>query len=500
MRVISILFFGLLAPFSLFAQNINPEEDEIFKYAELSEIHLTISANDKAFLLNPDNANSSVFFPATFRMKNQVMDTILQQQVGIRLRGNTSRQHEKQSYRIDFREYGGEKFFDYKKFNLKSDVNDPSLMREILTYDFYRKMNVPAPRLHVLKFFMNSEYMGVYLNVEVIDDEFIDKRFKHEDGFLYKCEYGANLRDNGQVFNQSIFDSQMNQSEDTRAELDNFVDVLNNVDASVFQTEIEKVFSVDRFLRQLAVEALLGHWDGYSYNKNNFYLFYDAQSKLVEFIPYDTDNTWGIDWVNRDWATRNLNQWYASGDPRPLTTKILSIPEYKWRYTMYIRELMDSYFKSSYILPKWNAHKELLTEAIAEDTYFSRAFGFTHADFLNAYTQAMNNHVKYGIQQYVDVRSTKAIEQIPALITSVELPEKGVGIPFPNPSTSSSFFVYVSSNFTNQPYVYTSTGLEVSVKFEKEGADWLVTMPSETVSGLYLVRIGNNVSKWIYAK
>lgn len=492
-----VLFLFVIHSAPVLAQNINPGEDAIFNYNDLAEIHLSLTSADKDFLLNPANASSTTFVAAYFRMKNASMDTTLAQSVGIRLRGNTSRQHEKQSYRIDFREFGGDKFFGYKKFNLKSDVNDPSLLREILTYACYRNMDVPAPRVHTLKFFMNNEYMGVYLNVEVIDDEFIDKRYQHEDGFLYKCAYGANLRDNGQVFDNGIFESQMNEGTDTRTELDHFVDVLNNTSTTNFVTEIEKVFSVDRFLRQLAVEALLGHWDGYSYNKNNFYLFYDAQTKLIEFIPYDTDNTWGIDWVNRDWGTRDLNQWYTGGDPRPLTTKILAIPDYKWRYTLYLKDLLENFFNESYVLPKWNSHKALIGQAVEEDTYFSRAFGFTHTDFLNAYSAGMNNHVKYGIEEYLQTRSAKAIEQIPALITSVEVKAAIDLTVFPNPSSHTIFNIQTLPHALYPPLIYTTTGIPVSVQITAHDEALEISLPASSPPGLYLIRYHDQVIKWV---
>ena len=68
----------------------------------------------------------------------------------------------------------------------------------------------------------------------------------------------------------------MNEDLDTRSELNHFVEILNNSTGANFKTEIEKVFNVDGFLRQMAVEALIGHWDGYSYLNNNYYLYYNS--------------------------------------------------------------------------------------------------------------------------------------------------------------------------------------------------------------------------------
>ena len=36
---------------------------------------------------------------------------------------------------------------------------------------------------------------------------------------------------------------------------------------------IEDNFEVDLYLKTLAAEILIGHWDGYAYNHNNYYLY-----------------------------------------------------------------------------------------------------------------------------------------------------------------------------------------------------------------------------------
>ena len=120
-------------------------------------------------------------------------------------------------------------------------------------------MNVLAPRIAPTVVYINEEFKGVYLNIEQIDDEFIDKRFDTEDGFLYKCAYSATLEDNGQINNFELNKVKMNEDLDTRSELNHFVEILNNSTGANFKTEIEKVFNVDGFLRQMAVEALIGH-------------------------------------------------------------------------------------------------------------------------------------------------------------------------------------------------------------------------------------------------
>jgi hypothetical protein len=489
-----LLFLSL----NLWAQNINPGTDPIFRANEVASIYLILTPEAKAFLFDPANVNSEDYFPATFRMVNTIMDTLLQLQVGIRLRGNTSRYQLKKAFKIDFREYSGGKFFGYKKFNLKPNVNDPSLVREPRTLQYYREMNVAAARSHPVKLFMNDEYMGIYMNIEQIDDEFVQSRFGHEQGYLYKCRYGANLTDNGQVFDAVLFESEINTLTDTRTEMDHFIKVLNNTSDANFQTEIEKVLQVDRYIRQMAVEALLGHWDAYSYNMNNFYLYYNGQTHLVEFIPYDTDNTWGIDWVGINWGTRDLNQWAKTNEPRPLTKRILQVPAYKQFYIGYLRELIETYFNEAYLLPILDSYKELLSSSVSSDTYFVNAFGFTYSDFLNSFNTGMTNHVKYGIKQYLNARTASAIQQIPAIITNVST-EVSPDALFPNPSREPRAYYYSNTTSSILPVVYTSLGNRQSVEIERiDDTHTKISLPLQASTGLYLIQIDGKIFRWIY--
>lgn len=501
------LIFSILSlfSFSLSAQPGNPgdpvaEEEYIFRPNELSIIRLTLSPEDKAFLLDPDNVESEIYLEAIFQMTNSKMDTVLEASVGVRLRGNTSRYHNKKPFKIDFREFGGGKFFNLKKFNLKPNTNDPSQVREPLTLQYYREMNVPAARTHPLRLYMNDEYMGVYSNTEQIDDEFLDLRYGHEDGFLYKCSYGANLVDDGQVFNTTIYESELNEEDDTRIELDHFVDVLNNTSDINFSTEIENVFEVDGYLSQLAVEAVVGHWDGYSYNQNNYYLFFNGQTQKFEFFPYDADNTWGIDWVGRDWGTRDLNDWAKIDQPRPLTKRILAVPAYREKYEDYIALLLELHFNEDYLNPILEKYQTILDVAVSEDTYFDDSFGFTYSDFINSFSEGMDNHVKYGIKEYLEVRTQSALEQLPGLITNIDHNQtESTEFIYPNPSDSPKVYIYTETGAVTNPIVYSSTGVEVPVKstpIDSKHAELI--FPDHTPFGLYLIRVNGSMYRWIY--
>ena len=249
----------------------------------------------------------------------------------------------------------------------------------------YRLMNVLAPRVAPTVVYINEEFKGVYLNIEQIDDEFIDKRFDTEAGFLYKCAYSATLEDDGQINDLELYDVKMNEETDTRSELNHFVGILNNSTDANFRTEIEPIFVCQNgFLRPMAVEAIIGHWDGYSYLNNNYYLYYNPGTSLQTITTFNHSHPTGIDWVDRDWATRDLTHFYRHNQARPLSSRLLEVDEYRDRYYYYLGRLFDEYFTEAYLFPKFDFYKELLKPTV-KDIYFDDSFDFSYQDFLNAF-------------------------------------------------------------------------------------------------------------------
>lgn len=491
---VAILFLAI----RLTAQVVNPGPDKVFRPDEVMWIYLDMNPAHKAFLQDPANAFSETYFPATIRLKNSQMDTTLVAPVGVRLRGNTSRLHDKKSFKIDFREFGGAKFLEYKKFNLKANVNDPSFVREALSLEQYREIGVLAARTHHVSLYINDEYMGLYLNVEQVDDVFLKMRFGHSNGHMYKCNWGANLASSSQALDGALMESEINKSTDTRTEIGQFITTLNATSTTNFPAVIESTFEVDRYLRQLAVEALVGHWDGYSYNQNNYYLYYNGNTSKVEFIPYDVDNTWGIDWVGKDWATYNLSTWYMPGQSRPLTKRILAVPAYFEKYKAYLRELLETTFTHTYVDPFLSQSQAMLEDHVSADTYFALAFGFTLQDFLNSGTTSMDNHVAYGIKEYLDERVRTAQLQMPDLVTA--LPESGrVSVTYPNPSRQPEFRYTSDTADPRSLRLYRTDGTPVPALVSREDDRTLRVVAEPALApGLYLLRDGAKTSKWVF--
>ena len=102
-----------LIPLASFGQLVHPPNSPAFLQNEVAKIYITMNAQDFSTMVG-DSLGTSYEFPATFiyqsSMVNDTVDT-----VGIRLRGNTSLQSAKKSFKIDFNVYQpGFKWYDLK--------------------------------------------------------------------------------------------------------------------------------------------------------------------------------------------------------------------------------------------------------------------------------------------------------------------------------------------------------------------------------------------------
>ena len=412
-----ILLLVLCLGFSyLFAQVPQPANNLAFLQDEVASVYITIEPDSLNTLLG-DSLYSSHEFMAemTYAYSGGV---IVYDSIGFRARGNTSLASQKKSFKLDFNCFiSTQKFEGLEEVNLNGEHNDVSIMRTFLAHHLMRSSGLPAARTSYVKLYVNNEYKGLYINVEHIDDEFLDLRFPTEaNGNLWKCFYGADLTwqgNNAQAY-QSVYELKTNTDSADYSALINFINVLNNTAAANFTCAIQEVFDVDLFLRNIALEILIGQWDGYAYNKNNYYLYQREGDGKIVYLSYDLDNTFGIDWFNINWALRNIYSWSPGGQSRPLFTKLMAVPYFKDRFTFHMQDILTSVWNVADLQTLLQDKQAQISPAALADDYKGLDYGFSDQDFLNALQLTWGAHVKSGIVPYLQNRKTSALSQLVA--------------------------------------------------------------------------------------
>ncbi|MGB4820714.1 MAG: CotH kinase family protein [Saprospiraceae bacterium] len=403
------------------AQVVQPSKGDIYKDDVVPRMEVRINPDSLKWILDPANKESDQTFKSDFFFDNgQKKDTFFN--IGFGLRGNTSRNSPKKSFKISFNDFSSEgKFHGLEKINLNAESNDPTLSRSNLCWNLASKIGLPASRVNHVQLYINDIYYGLYTNVEHIDEEFMEIRFGNKDGSLYKCLYPADLLYKGadpnfykeEFSGRRAYELQGKEGPDAYKDLVHLLYILNNTPSAQLSCELEKVLDVDQVIRYLVFEILIGQWDGLIYNKNNFFLYYNTRNSKFQIIPYDLDNTLGIDWIGRDWPNRNIYNWHNSSQLRPLYTKLLAVPQYKERFSFYLKKYLDSLFNESQFRLQANLLIQQLKPYVEKDPFYSLANGFTTTDFQNGFENALPfSHLPNGILSYVIKRVNAARSQL----------------------------------------------------------------------------------------
>ena len=82
----------------------------------------------------------------------------------------------------------------------------------------------------------------------------------------------------------------------------------------------------------------------------------------------------------------------------PLAQKLLAIPAFFNTYKLFLDTIANTVISPDSIFPRIDAMKLLIQQAAEADTYRTLDYGYTVADFNNAFTSFNKAHVKYGLK------------------------------------------------------------------------------------------------------
>lgn len=420
------IFYHTLIYSTLFILSYRSEaQDESWKLYDdthIARIDITIDPDTLEWIYN--NVESDIEHYAVFHFQNNWINETVDS-IGFRLRGNTSRYAQKKSFKVSFNTFiQGREFYGVDKLNLNGEHNDPSIIRSKLCWDHFNTIGLTASRANHAEVYINGQYYGLYISAEHIDDEFLEKNWSDDSGNLWKCLYPAdlvylgsdpeiykNLNNNG----RPVYELKTNEEESDFSELVHLIDLINNIPDNELPDSIESVIDIPDVLKYFAMNILMGSWDDYWSLMNNYYLYHEPAKDLFHLIPYDYDNTYGIDWFGIDWSTANPYDFpKVVGGYRPLAERLMDNAQYRNLYTHFI----EFYRENIFLLDLWrnriDSIRQMITPYALEDSFRTLDWGFDDGDFFNSYSETgyQNQHVKFGLKQYVNLRNTSLPPQL----------------------------------------------------------------------------------------
>jgi len=401
--------------------------DLLYDDSQVAIVEINLAPDSMEWMY--DHVHSDSMHLASLHFTNTYIDETVEN-VGFRLRGNTSRDSQKKSFKVSFNSFvAGRKFYDVEKLNINGEHNDPSIMRSKISWDHYEKTGMASTRAAHCALYINDVYYGLYISVEHIDEEFLQKRFEDDSGNLWKCLWPADLSYQGPdpedyyPYQDAThpYELKTNTDDYDYSELAHLIDIINNTPAASFADSLEQVLVVPEVLKYAAMDVLTGNWDDYWFLKNNFYIYHEPAIDRFHWIPYDYDNSFGIDWFGVDWTQINPYSFVTieetQGDnpgSRPLMENIMANAQYRNLYTHILQYYMENITELNLWESKLDSLKTMITPWAEADTYRTLDYGFSIPEFHQSYSPISysNQHVKKGLKQFINERHASLATQL----------------------------------------------------------------------------------------
>lgn len=332
--------------------NQNEVYDELFNFNNKVTVKMDISDSElKKLQADYDKYDSMGSKSPIYRMVNKMTITIgsksyVINEVGIRLKGNTSRvdlynkgnlnDRNLVHFKISFKQTFDDEVYgtDAKKWDNDADRKarknrtfaglegmelkwnrsfDSTYICNFYTNQMFRAFGVYAQNTTLANVNFGGYNYGVYTLYEPIDENYVRRNIEDEadwDGDLYKCAWanigngwsGADYTTNSaksigmedeDACKFYVYDLKTNKKKSDNSKLNNLITTLNS-SSSLSKETFASVVDADNWVKFAAVSYFVGNPDDMRNNYNNHYVYILNNSGKAVFLPYDNDRSFGV--------------------------------------------------------------------------------------------------------------------------------------------------------------------------------------------------------------
>lgn len=323
--------------------------EALFARDHLVRVELTLDPADwdalraqtrtlESTLARPECLDEPFTSPFSYFPAEVTIDGTRYPQVGLRKKGFLgSLSDTKPSLKLKFDEFvAGQEHLGLSSLTFNNSRQDPTLLRTCLGFDLFRRAGVPAPRCNYAEIYVNGQALGPYAHVEVINKRFLRRHFSDDEGQLYEgtvSDFRAGWL--------GTFEQETNEAVPyDRSDLAGLTAALDAPDPELLLA-LDPWLDRPAFLRFWAAEVLLDHWDGYSGNTNNFYVYADPSDGRFRFLPWGVDATLGTNPHEAPYSVMAVSA---------LARRLYLLPEGRAEYLAELRRQLAESFDTTQIL------------------------------------------------------------------------------------------------------------------------------------------------------
>lgn len=341
----------------------------------IQTIEITFSQSNWDALLDAEMAGDENYIMA----QSVTINGVLFDSVGVKYKGNSTynANYTKNPFHIELDTYKDQNYQGYKDIKLSNVANDPSFVREVLSYNVLRKY-MHAPKSNYANVYVNGNLIGLYVSSESISKAFLDDRFSDKDNTFIKCNPPAgagpgttnlpNLVYLG-TDSASYYTAYEMKSDFGWKQLINLCDTLSNhIDA------VESILDVDRALYMIAFDNALVNLDSYigSFSQN-YYLYKDDYNKFLPVVwdlneSFGKFSSTGTGNLNSTTAKQQMSHLLHINDAAfPLVRKLLNVPLYKRMYLAHYKTILQENFSNGSFLTLGQTYQDLISTSVQND-------------------------------------------------------------------------------------------------------------------------------------
>jgi hypothetical protein len=170
-----------------------------------------------------------------------------------------------------------------EQIKLDNSSQDPTFLRETIGTQILRGMDIPSSQSGFARLTVNGTDAGFFVMLEPMDDQFLKRVLGDDQGPLYGMisgRWGQGLKPMDRALDW--YEPQTSVGGDGH-EIENAARILATGDINT----IETVIDAEGFFRESISRSVMGGYDTFSADGNNFYLYVD--NGKIKIIPWDLD-------------------------------------------------------------------------------------------------------------------------------------------------------------------------------------------------------------------
>jgi ankyrin repeat protein len=240
-----------------------------------------------------------------------------------------------------------------------NNQQDTSLMSQTMGYALYNAAGSPAPRCGYARITLNGKNLGVYSHVESLRKPLLKRGFEDDRGVLYEGTVVDFFEGWDKAFEKKIGKDRLG-----REKINLLIDVLEQDDLPDVEQAIGKLVDLDSFYTFWAIEGLIGFWDGYTANNNNFFVYLNPQTGKFHFLP------WGL-----DCAFEKYSKLPGTSRRAPLSVKtkgrvayrLYQVKSCRERYAKTIEYILDNHWNEQKLIAEIDHRHAMLKPYLARE-------------------------------------------------------------------------------------------------------------------------------------